>query len=81
MGLNNKIKSMLTAAGLSGRQLAPLFNSTPDVAAVKISRGIKKIDELIRVCDYCGAKITITTKDGAVIPLTVDDLPQKDAAK
>lgn len=81
MGLDNKIKTVITAAGLSGRQLAPLFNSTPEVAAVKISRGVKKIDELIRICDFCGATICIKAKDGTVIPLTVEDLPTKDAAQ
>ena len=38
MGLDNKIKTVITAAGLSGRQLAPLFNSTPEVAVRLLRR-------------------------------------------
>ena len=79
MQLDAKIKSVITSAGLSGRQLAPLFNSTPEVAATKISRGVKKIDELIRICDFCGAEITIKTKNGMTIPLTIDDIKKGDA--
>lgn len=77
MAMNNKIKMILASAGLNGRQLAGLFNSTPEVAATKISRGVKKIDELIKICDYCGAKITITTKDGTVVTLTLEDITDK----
>ena len=94
MGLDNKIKTVITAAGLSGRQLAPLFNSTPEVAAVKISRGVKKIDELINRAKTIDPesmeyhpdqdqvlKDLQRAKDGTVIPLTVEDLPSKDAAQ
>lgn len=81
MAINDKIKMIMASAGVNGRQLADAFKCPPQTATNKITRGIKSIDDLVIICDYCGAKITITTKDGAVIPLTFDDIKTKDAAQ
>ena len=81
MALANKIQMVISAAGLNNRKMAPAFGCTENTAAAKFQRGITRIDDLVRIVDYCGAKITITTKDGTAIPLTVVDLPQKDAGK
>lgn len=81
MSVTSKIKMVMTSAGVSGRQLCKAFGTSEQTAAMKVSRGIKSIEDLVRIVEYCGAKLTITTKDGTAIPLTLDDLPQKDAAK
>lgn len=81
MAIKDKIKTLLTYSGIKPQDLAAPLDVAPATAKNRISGGITSISDLIRIVDYCGAKITITTKDGAVIPLTVDDLPQKDAAK
>lgn len=74
MGINNKIKMVMAAAGVSSRQLAGALQCPPQTAANKISRGVVKIDDVIRIVDACGATLTITTKDGTVIPLTLADI-------
>lgn len=74
MSINTKIKMIMAAAKVNGRQLAAAFNVPPQTATNKITRGIKSIDDLILICDYCEAKLTITTKDGTVIPLTISDI-------
>ena len=76
MSLDNKIKTILANADVSSRQLAPALGISAQGAANRISRGITSIRDLIKICDYCEAKIAITTKDGTVIPLAVSDIDQ-----
>ena len=51
-------------------ELAATFNLSPQVLSNKLSRGFKTVNDLVKLCNVCGAKITITTKDGTVITLT-----------
>lgn len=81
MSVKDKVKTLLSYSGVKAMELAGPLDVAPGTAKNRISNGITSINDLLRIVDYCGAKITITTKDGAVIPLTIDDLPQKDAAK
>lgn len=74
MSINNKVKMIMAAADINGRQLGPALGLNPQAATTKITRGIKSINDLIKICDYCGADLTITTKDGTVIRLTIDDI-------
>ncbi|WP_418562933.1 hypothetical protein [Phascolarctobacterium faecium] len=74
MSIDNKIKTILANADISSRQLAPALGISAQGAANRISRGITSIKDLIKICDYCEAKLTITTKDGTVIPLTISDI-------
>ena len=74
MAINDKIRMVMAAAKVSGRQLSEAFGTSQGTAAMKVSRGIKSISDLVTICDYCGASLTITTKDGTVIPLTITDL-------
>lgn len=74
MSIDNKIKTILANADISSRQLAPALGISAQGAANRISRGITSIKDLIKICDYCGADLTITTKDGTVIRLTIDDI-------
>ena len=74
MSIDNKIKTILANADISSRQLAPALGISSQGAANRISRGITSIKDLIKICDYCEAKLTITTKDGTVIPLTISDI-------
>ena len=75
--LNEKIKIVMVSAGVSGRQLAAAFGISPQSATTKISRGVKNIDDLLRLCSACGASLTITTKNGITIPLTLEDVEPK----
>lgn len=79
MSVTSKIKMVMTSAGVSGRQLGKAFGTSEQTAAMKVSRGIKSIDDLIRIVDYCGGRLAMTTKDGTVIPLTLDDIKKEDA--
>lgn len=74
MSIDNKIKTILANADISSRQLAPALGISAQGAANRISRGITSIKDLIKICDYCEAKLTVTTKDGTVIPLTISDI-------
>lgn len=73
MGVTDKVKMIMASAGVSGRGLADVLNCTPQSASTKINRGIKSVDDLIKVVTYCGGTVTLTTKDGVQIPLTVED--------
>lgn len=78
MSVTTKIKMVMTAAGVNGRQLAEPLNCPPQTAANKITRGIVKIDDLVRIVSFCGGTITITTKNGTTIPLTLEDVTGND---
>lgn len=72
--INDKIKMILVSSKVKPPMLANAFNLTPKAASTKMSKGIYSINDLIKVCDYCGADLTITTKDGTVIRLNIDDI-------
>lgn len=78
MSITTKIKMIMAAAGVNGRQLGEALNCPPQTAANKITRGVVKIDDLVKIVDYCGGKITITTKDGTAIPITLEDVTSGD---
>lgn len=79
MSIASKIQMVISSAGLNNRKMAPAFGCSEPTAAAKFQRGITRIDDLIRIVTYCGGTLTITTKDGAALPLTVDDIPAKAA--
>lgn len=79
MAIANKIQMIISAAGLNNRKMAPAFGCSEPTSAAKFQRGITRIDDLIRIVDYCGGSVTMTTKDGTVIPLTLDDIKKGDA--
>ena len=76
MSVTDKIKMVMVGAGVSGRQLATALDCPPQTATNKISRGLVKIDDVIKIVTACGATLTITTKDGTTIPLTLADLEE-----
>lgn len=78
MSVTTKIKMIMAAAGVTGRQLAEPLSCPPQTAANKITRGLVKIDDLIKIVNFCGGSITITTKDGTAIPLTLEDVTSGD---
>ena len=78
MSIDSKIRMIMAAAGVNGRSVAPAFGCTPQSAATKINRGIKTVNDLIKLCDFCGAKLQLVSKDGSIFALTMDDLAQED---
>ena len=74
MSVKSKITMLMASGGISGRGLAAAFNCPPQTIANKVARGIVRIDDLVKIVTACGASLTITTKDGTVIPLTLADL-------
>lgn len=74
MSIKSKTKTLLTVSNVTPRQLAPALGTAEQTAVNRISIGITKIEDLVKIVDFCGASIAITTKDGTVIPLTLEDL-------
>lgn len=74
MTIKTKVKTIITASGQTYRSVAPAFDLTEAAAATKLGRGLHSIEDLIKLCDYCKATITITLSDGTVIKLTKDDI-------
>ena len=74
MSVTDKVRSVMQLAGVKGVDLASVLGVSYNSAATKIYRGIRSVDDLIKIVDACGATLTINTKDGAVIPLTLADL-------
>lgn len=68
------VKKILKATKLTYRKAAPAFDCTESASMAKFSRGLLNTDDLIKLCDYCQAELTIKTTDGTVIPLTKDDI-------
>lgn len=74
MAVANKLQMVISSAGLNNRKMAPAFKCSENTAAAKFQRGINKIDDMIRIVDYCGGKLQIVSKDGTIIPLTLEDI-------
>lgn len=73
MSVKSKIKSFMALSNVSAKELAPALGTAERTAINRLSIGITKIDDLIKIVDYCGGKLTITAKDGTEIPLTLQD--------
>ena len=74
MSVTTKVRMIMTAANVSGRQLSIPLECPPQTAVNKLTRGLVRIDDMIKIVSYCEGSITMTTKDGTVIPLTMDDI-------
>lgn len=64
---------------ISAKELAPALGVAERTAINRLSIGITKIDDLIKIVDCCGGKLTITAKDGTEIPLTIEDTREHNA--
>ena len=76
MSVNDKIKALLSLSGVKGVDLATALGVSYNSASTKVYRGIKSIDDLVKIVNACGASLTITTKDGLQIPLTIADIEE-----
>lgn len=81
MSVNDKIKALLSLSGVKGVDLAAALGVSYNSASTKVYRGIKSVNDLIKVVEACGASLTITTKDGVQIPLTVADIEEQTKTK
>ena len=77
----SKLQMIMAAEKISNRKMADVFGCSPNTAAAKFQRGIVKIDDVIRIVEACGASLTITTRDGVQIPLTVADIEEQTKTK
>lgn len=77
MSVNDKIKALLSLSGVKGVDLAAALGVSYNSASTKVYRGIKSIDDLVKIVTACSATLTITTKDGLTIPLTLEDVEPK----
>lgn len=78
MSVAKKIQMVISSAGLNNRKMSAAFGCSENTAAAKFQRGIKSIDDLVKIVNFCGGSITITTKDGTAIPLTLEDVTSGD---
>lgn len=74
MSIKSKIKTLLSSSNVKPKELAPALNVAQQTAINRLSTGITSISDLIRICNYCGASLTITTKEKTIIPLTIEDI-------
>ena len=81
MTVTDKVKAFMAISNVKGVDLVNALGVSYNAASNRIYKGITRVDDLIKICTACGAEISITAKDGTVFRLTLDDLPQKDAAK
>lgn len=77
MALKHKINMIYNSLGYSSRDMAQALDVAPQTAANRLSRGITNINDIIKICAYCGASLTVNTKDGTIIPLTIEDIDEK----
>ena len=76
MSVTDKLKALLSLAGLRGVDLAEALGVGYNAAANRMYVGVKRVDDLIKIVSACGATLTITTKDGMQIPLTLEDIEE-----
>lgn len=74
MSVTDKLRALMELSGVKGVDLAEALGVSYNSASNRMYKGVKRIDDLIKICDKCEAKISITAKDGTVIRLTIDDI-------
>lgn len=74
MGVTDKLRALMGLAGVKGVDLAEALGVSYNAASNRMYKGVKRIDDLIKICDKCGATLAITAKDGTVFTLTLDDI-------
>ena len=74
MSVTDKVRAVMKMAGVKGVDLATALGISYNAASNRMYKGIKSVDDLVKIVTACGATLTITTKDGTVIPLTITDL-------
>ena len=76
MSIKQKIKALLNVSNVQPKELAEALNVSELTAVNRVSLGFRSISDLVRTCEHCNATLTITAKDGTVIPITIDDLEE-----
>ena len=74
MSIHEIQRTVIKKSGNTYRSVAPAFNVSSETSASKLGRGLRTIDDWIRLCDYCETRIFMECKDGTIIPLTIEDL-------
>ena len=72
--ISNKLKSLMQYAGKKEVELASLYGIKSQSMNNKFSRGSFSAEDLIRICDFCGATLTCTMPDGHTITLDTSDI-------
>ena len=81
MSVTDKVRAVMQMAGIKGVDLAKALGVSYNAASNRMYLGIKRVNDLVKIIDACGATLSITTKDGTVIPLTIEDLEQEENTK
>ena len=76
MSVTDKLKALMSMTGLRGVDLAEALGVGYNAASNRMYIGVKRVDDLIKIVNACGASLTITTKDGLQIPLTIADIEE-----
>lgn len=74
MSIKSKQIIITRSANLSYRDCGEAFDISQEAASVKLARGLTKISDFIKLCEYCKAEITIKLQDGSVLTLTTKDI-------
>lgn len=76
MSVTDKARAVMKMAGIKGVDLAAALGVSYNAASNRMYKGIKSVDDLVKIVTACGATLSITTKDGTTIPLTLADLEE-----
>lgn len=77
MAVTEKLRGLMSMAGVKGVDLAEALGISYNSASNRMYKGVKSVSDLIKICDRCGATVLIKSKDGTVIPLTLDDVEKE----
>jgi len=74
MSVQNKLRALLNLTGHKLVDLSDGLGVSPQAVRNKFTRDSFSVPDLIKICDALECTITLTTKDGQSITLTMDDI-------
>lgn len=62
MSVTDKLRALMELSGVKGVDLSEALGVSYNSASNRMYKGVKRIDDLIKICDKCAAKISISSQ-------------------
>lgn len=75
--IKDKLNALLSLSGKTKVELAQYYGITPQAMQNKFTRGSFSAEDLIKICNFCGASVFLLSGDGQKLILDMQDAEKK----
>lgn len=76
MSVSNKLRAVLNLCGAKPADLSKCLNKSVQSVRNKFSQDSFSVADVLRICNHLDCELSIRTKDGQTVILTIDDIKQ-----